>query len=111
MEKYNLDHLILIESFKSDHDSGYIIRPERKLLGFVIQKAGIYDTAWNCRHTDNFLGEKIPNHCYLSESHIWIKPRVSLTYKDGYHKTYYFDTFEEAEKYSDSITSNGRFIE
>ena len=75
-------------------------------MGFVTQKAGIYRDIFG-----DYLGDKVPEHHFVKDGNIYEKPEVILHYQADHSKAYYFDTYEQAQKFAEEIVSLGTFIE
>ena len=104
MNKYNLDKLIKVECHDFYPSKWYSYKKERKFLGIVWRKEGIYSNHWH-----DYLGFEVPEYRTLKNNLIYENPEVLLHYQGGYSKTYYFHSFIDAKKFADEITSVGRW--
>lgn len=90
----------------------YRIREEKKIMGFCYQEAGIYEEkSCGFEHVSSYIGDKVPENYFVKEGNIYEKSEVVLHYQCDHNKTYYFDTYEEAKKFTRKLTSIGNFIE
>lgn len=106
MDVYNRDKLVKITAIPACPSVWYHIRRERKIMGFRIQKEGIYESIYG-----GYLGDKAPVHHFIKGWAIYEKPKVILRYQAGHKKTYYFDTYDEAIRFKDEIVSVGTWLE
>lgn len=105
MDKYNLDKLVKVECNNFKLARFYRYEKEKKFLGFVIQKEGVYVEISN-----KYVGLEAPKNHTVKNGMIFENPEVILHYQDGHSKAYYFNSLEEAEKFSDEITTLGRWL-
>lgn len=105
MNKYNLDKLVKVECNDFYPARRYRYEKEKKFLGFVTKKEGIYKEIW-----DNYLGLEVPKNHTLKNGVIYENPEVILHYQADHSKAYYFNSFEEAKKFADEITALGRWL-
>jgi disulfide oxidoreductase YuzD len=72
---------------------------EYKLLGFVVEKI----------LEGHYIGgdyyEKLPNCYFVKEGRLYLKPYVFIKYSNSDYKKKYFDTYQEAEHYFNTITN------
>jgi hypothetical protein len=59
--------------------------------------------------SDMYIGSEVPKNHILKDDEIYVKPAVTLYYQEGHSKIYYFDSFEDAKKFYDEITSTDRW--
>ena len=104
MNKYNLDKLVKVECNDFYPTRWYRYEKEKKFLGFVTQKEGIYEEIW-----DNYLGLEVPKNHTLIDGVVYKNPEVILHYQADHSKSYYFNSFKEAKKFADEITAHGRW--
>ena len=106
MNKYNLDKLVKIECNDFYPSNWYRFEKEKKRFGIVTVKEGIYHEPW-----DNYLGFKVPETHTLINGIVYENPEVILHYQAGHSKVYYFNSFDEAKKFTDEITEkSGRWL-
>jgi hypothetical protein len=104
MIKYNLDKLVKVELNDFNSSQWYSYKKEKKFLGLRIQKEGVYENV-----DGEYLGKKpIENHTVIDDD-IYENPVVILHYQAGHSKTYYFNNFDDAKKFSDDITLTGKW--
>lgn len=104
MNKYNLDKLVKVECNDFYPSRYYTYREAVKILGFVIQKEGIYSSVF-----DRYVGPDVPKYHTLIDGKVYENAEVILHYEAGHAKVYYFNSFSEAIKFSDEITALGRW--
>lgn len=104
MEKYNLDKLVKVECNDFYPARWYRYEKEKKFLGIVIRKEGFYEKIW-----DEYLGLEVPKNHTLKNGIVYEKPEVILHYQDSHSKVYYFNSFDEAQKFADDITALGKW--
>lgn len=104
MTKYNLEKLVKIECNDFYPARFYSYKKEKKFFGFVTQKEGFYSNTLY-----NYLGLEAPKNYTLKNGVLYENPQVILYYQSDYSKTYYFNSFDEAKKFSDEITKKGRW--
>lgn len=104
MEKYNLDKLVKVECNDSYESIRYYYQDQIKFLGIVIRKEGFYENLYG-----GYMGLKIPNNHTFKNGIVYEKPEVILHYQDSHSKVYYFNSFDEAQKFADDITSLGKW--
>lgn len=109
MNKYNLKKLIKVRLLGAQ-PSWYEIREEKKFLGIIVRKAGIYNTM-SFTDGDFYSKNKLPENHFIKDGKIYENPEVTLYYQDGIRKTYIFETFEAAKKFSDDITNSKNWID
>ena len=103
MVKYNLDKLVRVKANDFCRSTYYTYLPERKFLGFVTQKEGVY-----CNYfMRDYDGEEIPKGHILKDNVLYEKPEVRMTFVSGIIASKIFETFEEANSFANEIT-NGR---
>lgn len=107
MTKYNLDKLIKVSCLLPRPPRVYKRLPEKKIMGMVTRKSGIYNTLVG----GEYLGDVIPINHFGTSSTIYVKPRVILFYEGNIDKTYYFETYDEAKEFADKLTNNKNWIE
>ena len=100
--KYNLDKLIKVKCSDLTPSVWYEYRPERKFLGIVLRRAGVYDLFGR--------GKDISEYHILKDGVVYELPSVRLYYEDGHAKDYVFDTFEQARAFADKYTFGLRWI-
>ena len=105
MTKYNLDKLVKIKCNDFYPSKWYRFEKEKKWFGIVTVKEGIYREIF-----ENYLGVKVPETHTLKNGIVYENPEVVLHYEAGHSKTYYFNSFDEAKKFADEITENGRWL-
>lgn len=105
MNKYNLDKLVKVECNDFHYTMWYKYKKEKKFLGFVTQKEGIYEEVWG----SNYLGLEVPKNHILKDGKIYENPEVILYFQNNHSKVYYFNSFDEAKKFADKITAQGRW--
>lgn len=105
MEKYNLNHLIKVTYYESQPSSWYSYKTEKKFLGIVSRKAGIYSDIWG-----DYYGDEVPDNHYIIDNIVYVKAKVVLNYIDDYSCKYYFETNKEAENFANQLTSNKYWI-
>jgi len=106
MNKYNLDKLVKVSLLDFRKSGWYSYKTEKRFLGFITRKAGIYELS--------FLGDKdplmeIPKDHVFEDGIVYIKPSVVLHYQADHSKEYFFETFKDAMFFSEQITSVGRW--
>jgi hypothetical protein len=104
MEKFNLDKLIKIECKDFCESYFYTYKPEKKFLNFIIQKEGIYRQLFS-----KYEGLIAPENHTIKNGIIYRNPKVILYYQNDFSKTYYFNSFNEANEFYEKIahlTSN-----
>lgn len=106
MNLYNREKLVKVTVNKACPARWYELRKERKILGFTVQKAGIYRVIF-----ENYLGSDVPEYHFIKDGDLYENPEVILHYQADHGKTYYFDTYEQAQKFAEEIVSLGTFIE
>lgn len=104
MNKYNLDKLVKVECNDFYPAKWYRYEKEKKFLGIIIQKEGIYMEIWNY-----YLGFEVPKYHTLKNGVVYENPEVILHYQADHSKSYYFNSFDEAKKFADEITALGRW--
>lgn len=82
------------------------LKKERKFLGIVITEEGIYQTSFI---GERFLKMNVPDRHTLNNVIVYENPSVELEYQGDHSKVYYFDTYDQAEEFSNQITSVGRW--
>lgn len=105
MDKYNIDKLVKVQYKDFERSRYYTYVKQKRFLSFVIQKEGIYINVWG-----DYIGLNVPQDHTLKDCVIYENPKVILYYQGDYSKTYYFNSFIEAKKFSDEITSIGTWI-
>lgn len=98
MISYNLNKLIKITVVPHKYATWQEWRPERKILGFVIDPEGVY-----CSVTGNFLGNKIYKDQFLKDGVLYDKPRVVFTFDSNVEREVFVDSVEDAQKLRDEI--------
>jgi len=106
MNLYNREKIVKVTVNKAYPARWWIWKPEKKILGFTTQKAGYYDWLWKEWH-----GTHIPEQHQVIDGKLYENPEVILHYQCDHSKTYYFDTYEQAQKFAEEIVSLGTFIE
>lgn len=106
MNKYNLDKLVKVECNDFYPARRYNYEKEKRFLGFVTRKEGIYKNLWGDFY---FLGLDVPKNHTLKDGSLYENPEVILHYQAGHSKTYYFNSFDDAKKFADEITAIGRW--
>lgn len=105
MNLYNRKKLVKVTINKAYPARRWSWKPERKILGFTTQKAGYYDWLRNEWH-----GTEVPKYHQLIDGKLHENPEVILHYQADHSKIYYFDTYEQAQKFVEDIVSLGTFI-
>jgi hypothetical protein len=103
MNIYNLDKLIKVVYHDFYPSTWYIYKKEKKFLGFITQKEGVYYELLSC----TYEGLDIPKNHTLIDGVIYENPEVILYYQADHSKHYYFNTFDEAKEFVENITFNG----
>ncbi|MBU3661204.1 MAG: hypothetical protein FGM14_15130, partial [Flavobacteriales bacterium] len=83
MNKYNLDKLVKVECNNFYPARWYSYEKEKKFLGFVIQKEGIYKKVLG-----NYLGLEVPKNHTLKNGVLYENPEVILHYQADHSKAY-----------------------
>lgn len=104
MNKYNLDKLVKVECNDFYPATWYRYEKQKKFLGIVTQKEGIYKEI-----LDTYLGFEVPKNHTFKNGIIYENPEVILHYQAGHSKVYYFNSFDEAKKFAAEITALGRW--
>jgi len=103
---YNIAKLVKVTINNACPARWWSWKPERKILGFTTQKAGYYDYV-----SGEWHGTEIPKYHQLIDGKLYENPEVILHYQANHCKTYYFDTYEQAQKFAEEVVSLGVFIE
>jgi len=104
MNKYNLDKLVKVECNDFYPSNWVTYKNEKKIFGFIVQKRGFYDTLFH-----DYLGTEIPKNHTLKDGVVYENPEVVLHYEAKHSKAYFFNTYNEAKKFADEITAQGRW--
>ena len=110
MEKYNLEKLVKIECNDFAKSKWYKYKKNRKFFGIVTQKEGIYFDIFDIYElSDTYLGMEVPKNHTLKNGVVYENPEVILHYQADITKVYYFNSLDEAKKFTDEITAIGRW--
>ena len=98
MLKYNLNHLIRVKVLdRFDHSFLYEFKKEKKFLGFVIQKEGLYNIFGEYVCPDiKSCREASDNEFQLIDNILYKKAHVVATFINNIEFVKYFDSYEEA---------------
>ena len=107
MNKYNLDKLIKIEYRDVRKSDWYIYKNEKKLLGFVIRKAGYYVEGYGSL----LYQEDLDNYFLGENGEVFEYPNVVLRFQEGHKQVRHFFTFEDCLNFVNIITSKGGWYE
>lgn len=106
MEKYNLDKLIKVVINDKYHARWFSYKKEKRFLWFRTRKEGFYEWVW-----DEFVGVDVPKNHFMKDGVLYEKPEVVLCYQNDYTKTYYFDTYLEAQTFASNLTNDKKYIQ
>lgn len=98
MIDYNLEKLVSVSVIKEQKSNWYKYRNQKKFLGIVTQKEGIY----YCFLGNTYEGLEAPEYHTLRDGIIYEKPMVILYFTDK-STSKCFDTYEQAESYANNI--------
>jgi hypothetical protein len=80
--------------------SWYVYKKEIKFLGIIFREKGIY----NC------LGHKVePSYCVVNNDIAMEQPCVTIRFCSKREENHYFETFQEAKKFYDTISNSTNF--
>lgn len=101
MEYYNREKLIKVSVFDFFPSRLYRVKKEKKIMGFIYQKGGVY-----------WIGDlvKLPENHTIIDENVYENPEVRLYFENGYTKSYFFKTNNEAISFRDSIINTGTWI-
>lgn len=108
MKLYNLEKLIKITISDSFPARFYTLKNEIKIMGFTIQKAGLYDSIFR---PYKWSGTEIPEGHFIKNGKLYEYPEVILHYQNDHSKVYIFKTYKQAQEFVKKIASSGTFIE
>ena len=85
MKLYNLEKLIKITISDSFPARFYTLKNEIKIMGFTIQKAGLYDSIFR---PYKWSGTEIPEGHFIKNGKLYEYPEVILHYQNDHSKVY-----------------------
>jgi len=100
--RYNLDQLITVRVKDRRVISWYKVKKEKKFLGFVTQKAGIYLSMFS-----DSLVDALPPNLFIENDIVYEKPRVVMCFNNDYIKEIHFNSVKDA---NDWVLNQNEFI-
>jgi hypothetical protein len=105
MINYNTEFLIKVKVNDFYPSNWYTYRTERKIIGLVTRKAGIYREVF-----EDYFGDEVPENHTLKDGVVYENPKCVLCYADGSEKTYYFDNKSDAVEFGAKFTVDDKWV-
>ena len=105
MINYNTEFLVKVRVNDYFPSKWYTYRTERKIIGFVTRRAGIYSEV-----LEDYYGDEVPQNHTLKDGVVYENPECILCYADGSKKTYYFDNKIAAVEFSKKFTVGDKWV-
>lgn len=103
---YNINKLIKLSLQEEKRSSRYTLRKEKRFLGFIIQKAGIYENAALIgkvlvEQNDDFNLEYI-----IKDGSVFRKAYLKYFFEENFTHYSYYNSFENAKKAYDKFVAD-----
>lgn len=106
MNKYNLDKLVSVRLHDKHPSVWYEFRKEKTLLGFVIQKEGLYTTIFS----NGPIADEKTKNLFVIDGKVYEKPECVLCFQDQTRMNIIFETLQEAKDKQAELTAGRNWI-